>query len=163
MASEPSVIALRHGTSADLDAVIAIMDAAFEPTFGEAWTRAQCAGILPMPGVILTIAEYGKSQPVGFSLHRTIGDEAELLLLAVNPQAQRCGIGRLLLKRFETDAIGAGARQVHLEVRENNEALAMYRTAGFLPVGRRKDYYSGHYGDRFDALTFLKELATSNS
>ena len=28
-----------------------VMNAAFDDRFGEAWTRSQCAGILPMPGV----------------------------------------------------------------------------------------------------------------
>ena len=30
---------------------MAVMDGAFGDSFGEAWTRSQCAGILPMDGV----------------------------------------------------------------------------------------------------------------
>ena len=78
---------LRPGEVDDLDAVMDIMGSAFSARFGEAWTRSQCAGILPMYGVSLTIAE-GRNGPSGFSLVRTVADEAELLLLAVDPDAQ---------------------------------------------------------------------------
>ena len=89
-------VRLRSGEAADLDQVMRIMTEAFHPSFGEAWTRSQCAGIMPMHGVTLTIAENGRA-PVGFSLVRAVADEAELLLLAVDPQEQRRGIGQALL------------------------------------------------------------------
>jgi hypothetical protein len=37
------------------------MTAAFPARFGEAWTRSQCAGILPMTGVRLMLAENGSA------------------------------------------------------------------------------------------------------
>lgn len=157
-ARQPAIVTLRNGSAKDLDSVMSIMNDAFDPAFGEAWTRAQCAGILPMPGVRLTIAEDQNREPVGFSLHRTVADEAELLLVAVSPHARRGGIGRKLLERFVEDAAEAGVHQVHLEVRENNHALAMYQAAGFRPLGRRKDYYCGKNGNSFDALTFARGL-----
>ena len=40
----------------DLDDVMSVMNEAFDPQFGEAWTRSQCAGILPMSGVSLMLA-----------------------------------------------------------------------------------------------------------
>ena len=49
-------VTLEPGDSADLDAVMAVMEAAFGDRFGEAWTRSQCAGILPMAGVSLMLA-----------------------------------------------------------------------------------------------------------
>ena len=136
-----------------------IMNAAFEPRFGEAWTRSQCAGILPMSGVSLTLArDDGLQQPVGFALSRTIAVEAELLLLAVAPGQQRRGIGRLLLEQFVDRACAAGARRVHLEVRDGNPAIEMYRLAGFKPAGRRPNYYRGSDGRQFDALTYAFDL-----
>ena len=39
-----------------LDAVMIVMDSAFGDKFGEAWTRSQLSGILPMAGVSLTVA-----------------------------------------------------------------------------------------------------------
>jgi ribosomal-protein-alanine N-acetyltransferase len=161
MSSAPSAEAIRlsDGKSADLPAVMTIMNGAFSPKFGEAWTRSQCAGILPMAGVSLMLAhDNGSDQPVGFSLSRAVADESELLLLAVAPDHQHRGIGRLLLEQFVEQARAAGARRVHLEVRDGNPAVQMYRRAGFRPVGRRPDYYRGSDGRQYDAITLAYSL-----
>lgn len=147
-------VLLRLGEVDDLDAVMAIMTSAFSPSFGEAWTRSQCAGILPMSGVTLTIAESEKG-PAGFTLVRTVADEAELLLLAVTSEEQRRGIGQALLDHFIDQARDRGARKLHLEVRDGNEAMGLYRSAGFVPAGRRRNYYHGPGGEAFDAVTLM--------
>ena len=148
---------LVDGKSADLDSVIEIMNSAFDERFGEAWTRSQCAGILPMPGVKLVVARID-GRAAGFSLHRIIGDEAELLLLAVSPDLRRHGIGRMLLDDFLDNARSRGVARVHLEVREGNPAVIMYRSAGFALAGRRRKYYRGRFGGEFDALTLGRDL-----
>lgn len=147
-------ILLRSGEADDLDAVMQIMNSAFSPSFGEAWTRSQCSGILPMGGVSLTIAE-NENGPAGFSLVRAVGDEAELLLLAVASEAQRQGLGQALLDYFIDTARSEGARKLHLEVRDGNPAIGLYRAAGFVPAGRRRNYYHGQHGDTFDAVTLM--------
>ena len=149
---------LQSGGSRDLDAVIEIMNSAFDERFGEAWTRSQCAGILPMPGVRLVVARFGDGRAAGFALYRTISDEAELLLLAVDPEFRRRGIGRMLLDQFLDQARDSGAGRVHLEVREGNPAVIMYRLAGFSLVGRRHKYYRGRFGGEFDALTLSRDI-----
>jgi [ribosomal protein S18]-alanine N-acetyltransferase len=148
-------IILSPGSDADLRDVMAVMDGSFDPCFGEAWTLSQCAGLLPLPGVWLTLA-CAAGEVVGFALARLVADEAELLLLAVKPAGQRRGIGRILLDHFEDKAAARGAVRLHLEVREGNHALSLYEQAGFGLVGRRRDYYSGQNGDRYDALTLAK-------
>ena len=149
-----SAVRLRLGQVDDLDDVMRIMCAAFPPCFGEAWTRSQCSGILPMAGVSLTIAEEGPS-PVGFSLVRRVADEAELLLLAVDPGQQRRGIGQALLDDFIAAALAHGAHRLHLEVRDGNHAVELYRASGFAPTGRRRNYYHGPDGETYDAVTLL--------
>lgn len=151
-------VTLSPGTSRDLDAVITIMDAAFDDRFGEAWTRSQCAGILPMPGVRLVVARLDGDAPAGFSLSRMIACDAELLLLAVSPQYRRRGIGRALLGQVIDQARESGTSKLHLEVREGNPAVEMYQAAGFSTVGRRRKYYRGRSGGEFDALTLSKPL-----
>ena len=146
---------LVQGNSDDLDAVMQVMSAAFPAEYGEAWTRSQCAGILPMTGVKLILAEDGEDNVVGFSLYRTIADDSELLLLAVHPESRSCGIGRLLLSHFIEDSRKNGANRIHLEVRDGNSAIEVYRSAGFEPVNRRSNYYRGRGGGAFDALTFV--------
>lgn len=148
-------IVLTEGGLLDLDAVMSIMDDSFDPAYGEAWTAPQCAGLLPMPGVWLTLAREG-GEPVGFALGRTVAQEAELLLLAVKRSRQKSGVGKKLLAGFIAAAEGRGARRLHLEVRAGNHALKLYMDAGFSEVGRRKNYYTGRDGQIYDALTLAK-------
>ncbi|WP_114226704.1 MULTISPECIES: GNAT family N-acetyltransferase [Sphingomonas] len=152
----PTSISLRPAGGGELDAVMRIMEAAFDSSFGEAWTRAQCAGILPMHGVAMTLALSGDT-PVGFSLVRTVAGESELLLLAVLPEWRGRGVGTALVDNFIADGGKAGARHLHLEVRDGNSALGLYRRAGFRLVGRRSKYYRGADGQQFDALTMAIE------
>jgi ribosomal-protein-alanine N-acetyltransferase len=152
-------VRLSGGDSHDLDDVMQVMEEAFGDRFGEAWTRSQCAGILPMNGVTLVMARDAASgEAIGFSLTRTVAEESELLLIAVLPSRHRQGIGRRLLDDFMDRARGHGVARAHLEVRDGNPAIEMYRDAGFSPVGRRRNYYRAANGSRFDALTFALDL-----
>lgn len=152
-------VRVQPGTFEDLDSVMAVMDRAFGNKFGEAWTRSQLAGILPMAGVSLMLARDGSGEVFGFSLCRTVVDESELLLIAVLPENHRRGIGRMLLDDFLDRARDEGMSRVHLEVRDGNPAVAMYRDAGFSPVGRRRNYYHASNGERFDAITLAYQLS----
>ena len=134
-----------------------IMQEAFDPRFGEAWSSSQCAGVLAMPGVWLTIAELDGA-PAGFAMVRAILDEAELLLLAVRPAARRRGVAKALLRSVFAEARARGVASVHLEVRAGNDAVALYRLAGFEKIGERRDYYRGRNGKLFDAQTFRLSL-----
>lgn len=156
-------ITLEQAGLLDLDAVMRVMTDSFDPAFGEAWTAPQCAGLLPLPGVWLVIARDGEGRPLGFALSRVVAGEAELLLLAVRSDAQRRGVGATLMERFIADAAARGAERMHLEVRDGNHAIALYRRYGFSEVGRRKNYYSGASGQRYDAITLARETSPSNS
>ena len=149
------VIEIREGGASDLPDVMRVMDESFDPLFGEAWTASQCAGLLPLPGVWLSVAR-GAEGVMGFALARLVIDEAELLLLAVRHKCQGRGIGKMLLRHFEKVAARAGARRLHLEVREGNHAFSIYADAGYALVARRSNYYRGRDGYCFDALTLAK-------
>lgn len=153
----PPPVMLERAGGDDLDSVMRIVDDAFDPRFGEAWTRAQCAGILPMSGVTLLLARE-RSDPVGFSLSRHVADEAELLLLGVASRARGRGIGRLLVQRFVEDQVRAGAHHLHLEVRDGNPAVDLYLQQRFKIAGRRTHYYKGPAGELFDALTMVRKV-----
>ena len=150
---------LEEGGVSDLSAVMRVMDDSFDPEFGEAWTAPQCAGLLPMPGVWLALVRE-ESDVVGFALARLVVHEAELLLLAVMKASQGKGVGQLLLDQFVADAKRRGAEHLHLEVREGNRAVSLYKRAGFREIGRRRNYYSGRGGQLYDALTLAR---TANS
>lgn len=151
-------ILLVPGVAADIDPVMPVMDAAFDPMFGEAWTRGQCLGILSLPDVWLTLAKRGDGQVCGFTLARRTLEEAELLLLAVEPASRGKGIGRALLERCAADAETRGADRLMLEMRDGNPAGHLYETGGFTLVGRRKAYYRGRDGHLHDALTMRRWL-----
>lgn len=148
-------VILCEGRAEDLDSVMEVMSAAFPDCFGEAWTRSQCAGILPMTGVKLVLAKKGGHEVLGFSLYRTIADDAELLLIAVDPASQHQGVGRHLLGHFIADAREKGAERIHLEVRDGNPAVRIYEAAGFEQANRRRNYYRGRDGGQYDALTLV--------
>ena len=118
----PPEVTIAEGGILDLDSVMRVMDDSFDPAFGEAWTAPQCAGLMPMPGVWLSLARAG-DEVVGFALGRFVVNEAELLLLAIKRDAQGRGIGQSLLDRFISIAASRGAERLHLEVREGNHAV----------------------------------------
>lgn len=153
----PRQFALTEGGPGDLDDVMRVMDSAFSSEFGEGWSRSQCGGILPLAGVRLVIARTAEGDAAGFTLERAVADEAELLLLAVEPRFQSQGLGSLLLAHF-IDAYSAGPiGKLHLEVRDGNRAVAMYQRSGFRAAGRRMDYYRGRDGARHDAITMVRD------
>jgi ribosomal-protein-alanine N-acetyltransferase len=159
MATVEQHVRIEPGSSRDIDAVMRVMDSAFGERFGEAWTRSQLGGILPMAGVSLILAREPESDSaIGFTLFRTVADESELLLIAVTSSQHRRGVGSMLLDDFLDRARKDGVTRVHLEVREGNSAVHLYREAGFSPVGRRRNYYYAADGRRFDAVTLAYKL-----
>ena len=67
--------------------------------------------------------------------------------------------GRQLDADLLADERQRGAERLFLEMRENNPARTLYEAQGFVPIGRRKNYYSLGDGARMDAITFGLELS----
>ncbi|WP_089155205.1 ribosomal protein S18-alanine N-acetyltransferase [Micromonospora sp. NBS 11-29] len=69
-------------------------------------------------------------------------DEAWVQNIAVRRDAQRRGIGRLLLEALLAEAARRGVRSTLLEVAaDNGPAQRLYATYGFEPIGVRRGYY----------------------
>jgi ribosomal-protein-alanine N-acetyltransferase len=147
-----------------VDAIMSVMARAFDPAFGEAWSRRQVSEALILPNSHYFLADASGGEPnrpadaVGFLLSRQGADEEELLLLAVHPSLRRQGIAGLLIARFAEDAAARGVTRLFLQMREGNAAEALYRAHDFVPVGRRREYYRGLDGNRIDAITFARTL-----
>lgn len=146
-----------------LDAVMAVMEASFDPHWREAWTRAQVSDSLAMPSTfVLLIDETGapvvNGPPAGFALSRQALDEEELLLVAVHPEARGRGLGARLLETYIAAARRRGVRRIFLEMRANNPAHSLYRRCGFMPIGTRPRYYLAADGRAIDAITFALRL-----
>lgn len=151
----------------DLDRIMAIMETAFDPAWGEAWTRRQIADSLVFPHTHHRLvgpdgaAPQPGTEAAGFTLVRAAPGEEELLLIAVAPPLRGQGLGRILLGNAMADAHERGAERMFLEMRFNNPAERLYRVMGFEPIGRRREYYKLPSGERIDAITFACVL-TSN-
>lgn len=79
----------------------------------------------------------------GFLVARTLGREAEILNIAVRPDARRRGVGSNLLVEAVVWSTDLRAERVLLEVRESNtSAIGFYERQGFRVAGRRRGYYA---------------------
>lgn len=139
----------------DLAAVMRVMDAAFDPAFGEAWSGAQLLTLFALPSARVCLAWEGE-QACGFSAARIAGPESELLLLAVDPLFRGRGIGALLIEDWRTWAAQQGAEDYFLEMRSDNDAIHLYESVGFSECGRRPAYYRGNDGVVRDAITMRR-------
>jgi len=150
-------VALRSGDARDLAIVDALMTEAFDPRYGEAWTRSQCLGVLALTGVQLTLAFFD-NVPAGFTMTRAVADEAELLLIAVAPAQRRRGVGTALIRAAIAECSTGNIAKLHLEVRAGNDAVGLYRAHGFTKVGERRAYYRGKTGVAHDAHTYSRDI-----
>ena len=150
-------VTLRTGDARDLAIVDALMTEAFDPRYGEAWTRSQCLGVLALTGVHLTLA-FVDDFPAGFTMTRSVADEAELLLIADAPDYRRRGVGTALIRAAIAECSVGAIAKLHLEVRAGNDAVKMYVTHGFAKVGERRAYYRGKTGVAYDAHTYSKDI-----
>jgi ribosomal-protein-alanine N-acetyltransferase len=153
----------------DIDRIMAVMTCAFDPAYGEAWTRAQVENALLLGNChkwLITPegmrAEDGEAA-AGFALARSVLDEAELLLFAVSPEWRGRGIGARLLSYVQDDLKKSGVYTLMLEMRRGNPAESLYTRHGFTPIGMRPKYYRTIHGDRIDAITFSSTLANTGN
>ncbi|MSQ81665.1 MAG: ribosomal-protein-alanine N-acetyltransferase [Myxococcales bacterium] len=82
-------------------------------------------------------------QPVGYLLAWLVGDEGQINRVGVVPGLRGRSLGRRLIVQLLATAASEGATSVVLEVAaDNTAALAMYRSCGFVEIGRRRKYYA---------------------
>jgi [ribosomal protein S18]-alanine N-acetyltransferase len=143
---------MRDMTLADVDAVLAIEQA----VQAYPWTRGNFMDTLDS-GYICRVDEDCNSIR-GYAVMRAIGDEGELLSIGVAAGQQRKGLGRAMLLEILDMACERNLLRVFLEVRASNAAaLALYRSAGFMEIGVRREYYRNPGGSE-DAITMACKL-----
>jgi [ribosomal protein S18]-alanine N-acetyltransferase len=147
-----------------VDRIMQVMQSAFDPAYGEAWTRSQVESALLMGNCQVILVDAAGQEPAGgapaagFSLVRSVAGEDELLLIAVDPAHRRGGLGTMLLDQVLEQSRRRGSSRIHLEMRRGNPAEHLYRARGFVPVGLRPKYYRSPSGERMDAITFCFDL-----
>lgn len=164
--SEDRRIALqvRRARDEDVDALAALHAETFaDPWSGDEWrryiserSRASAASMIVLVG-----HETGQhaGRLTGLALARRIGDEAEILTIAVATAYRRQGLARQLLDKL-IDELGAELPcRLFLEVSvENAEALGLYEAFSFRPVGTRTAYYRAAGGKPIDARILALDL-----
>jgi len=92
----------------------------------------------------------------GFAIVRRVGDDGELLQIAVDASDRRSGIGDLLMSAVIEHAEESSFKSVFLEVRGSNEtAICLYEKHGFNAVRVRKAYYDKPVED---AIVMVKNI-----
>lgn len=98
------------------------------------------------------------SEVIGYYLIEQVVDEATLHNIAIQPEYQGQGYGRLLLNDALQLCRSHGVVVIFLEVRLSNVgARHLYEQSGFRQVGLRKEYYATADG-REAALVMRKAL-----
>ena len=169
MRPRPSFPSKATGASqSTVAAIMRVMDAAFDPAFGEAWNRRQISDALLLPSTHALLVDADgaltdgvSSPPAGFVLSRHAADEEELLLIAVAPDLRTRGLGQILIDRLFEAAAMRGVNRVFLEMRRGNPAIHLYRKVGFEPIGERPNYYKLIDGTSVDAITFRRSLSST--
>jgi ribosomal-protein-alanine N-acetyltransferase len=125
----------------DLDRAARLHRDSFGPMGERGWTRQDVAGLMSSPGSAGFLLTEGEVD-IGMALCRVVGDEAELMAVAVEPGHRRRGAARRLLDAVMEQARAGGAKTLFLEVGADNQgARTLYDSLGFVVVGTRAGYY----------------------
>ena len=97
-----------------------------------------------------------QGQVAGFCILQPVLDEANLLLMAIDPAQQGQGLGYQLLEASVV-MLKNNPVQIFLEVRESNQAaIKLYEKSGFHQIDLRKNYYPNSNGSREHAIIMVK-------
>jgi ribosomal-protein-alanine N-acetyltransferase len=147
----------RLASTADLDGVLAIEEASFNNPTTREWYEKE----LERPEVCFVYVLRVPEQPVAaFCAFWLVADQAHINNLAVLPELRGRGLGTELLRGVIAEAAHLGAAVLTLEVRESNKAaIQLYRAAGFVQAGVRKNYYTKPVEDAL-VLRFMLHSAS---
>ncbi len=140
---------IRTARPDDLPALLAIEGDVFGAA---AWSEQQFADELERMAETrwYAVAQEDDGGLAGYAGLYLSPPDADVQTVAVSRELQGGGVGRHLLTAAVAHAWDAGCTRLFLEVRADNDpALALYRSAGFVRMGRRPRYYP----DGTDAIT----------
>ncbi len=96
---------------------------------------------------------------IGYGIVMLSPGEAHILNICIEPDFQKKGLGRYLLRHILKKSKQTDVDMVLLEVRRSNTtAQQLYQSEGFHELGMRKAYYPADNG-REDAIILAKFLA----
>lgn len=132
--------ALRPARASDVDALLAIENAAFST---DRLHRSSFRRLIERTTAETLVAEVdGVIAGYAMVLFRTGSGVARLYSIASAPQFSGQGVGRRLLEAAEDAAFDHGRMLLRLEVREDNpRAIRIYEQSGYRRIGAEADYY----------------------
>ena len=140
-------------TAAQLPQVAALEKVCFP---ADPWSEDLFRAAMESPHTIVLLAEGEDGGLLGYAVLSAVLDEGNLDNIAVAPRWRRQGVADALLSAL-TDIGRTSLSVLFLEVRASNlSAIALYEKHGFVPVGRRKNYYES---PREDALLMTLDFS----
>lgn len=125
--------------------------------FSLPWTREQLKSQLRDDRHEFIAALDDENRVLGYVGMMYVLDEGYISNVAVAPESRRLGVADALIGDLMRRAEGLGLAFVTLEVRCGNAAaISLYEKHGFIPVGRRKNYYEFPREDAILMTHFLK-------
>jgi len=149
------MVSIIPATENDIQRILEIEQEAISPP----WTHGALLSEMYKKDSYFIVAVDERLSPaiVGFAILRCVGDDGELLQIAVDKAQRRGGVGDLLMIAALEYARENALNSVFLEVRRGNTAaVGLYKKHGFNSVRIRKDYYSDPVED---ASVMVKPLA----
>lgn len=137
----------------DLDSIIDLE----HKCFSLPWTKGMFMDELANPNALYLVLEF-EDRICGYAGMWQILNEGHITNVAVHPDYQRRGFGRLLIKSLIRYARENGIEALTLEVRVSNlPAISLYESMGFMVEGRRKRYYSDNKEDAYIMWLYLND------
>ncbi len=125
--------------------------------FSLPWTIDQLRGQLKDTQHEFIAALDERGRILGYVGMMYVLDEGYISNVAVAPEHRRLGIADALISKLMERSACLELSFVTLEVRcSNSAAMALYKKHGFIPVGRRKNYYDFPREDAILMTHFLK-------
>ena len=135
------MIVIEAAAESDLPRIMEIE----QETIAPPWTHGALLGEIYREDSFFAVARLEPRSPplLGFVILRRMGDEGELLQIAVDKASRRLGVADSLMAAALEFSQETSMGTIFLEVRKTNEtAVGLYKKHGFKSVRTRKDYYS---------------------
>jgi ribosomal-protein-alanine N-acetyltransferase len=139
----------------DADAVASL----HAKSFYRGWPRQDIESYLIDPDMPTLVACDARRNIAGFAMLRLLGDDVELMTIAVDKKFQGKGVGEALLKACFEDLMMTPSKRMVLEVAADNPAaIRLYTKLGFKKISERKGYYARANGEPATALVMARDL-----
>jgi len=111
------------------------------------------------PDTPTLVACDARHKVVGFAMLRILGDDVELMTIAVEPKFRGKGVGHALMQACFEDLMMTPVKRMVLEVAADNPAaIKLYQQLGFQKISERKGYYARPDGQPATALVMARNL-----